>query len=159
MATSPTRTVLCAVPQVQADLKEATTADITTREVFRVDHIRKLARTFISKAMTWKPDVRLQMATGAPHGSAASTDVVVISPMKTAACVALDQAMATVVDATMMIMTVVATAAAIRATIHTRKPAAMSGDRAILLRLYASPAMAIGTEQLSTTTAIAVDRL
>src|SRR5882724_628640 len=158
MATSPTTTVLCAAPQVQADIREDITADITTRAAFRAAHIRKLARMFASRAMTWKPDARLRTVTGAAHGSAASTDAAVISSMMTAVCVALDQAMATVVDATTMI-TIAATAAAIRATIHIRRPAAMSGNTAIRLRQYVSHAMVIGTEQLSTTTAIAGDRL
>src|SRR6476619_2319637 len=108
--------------------------------------------------MTWKPRARRQVAAGALRGSAALTDAAAISPMTTALCAALDQAMATAVDATTMITTV-ATSAATRETIHTRRPAAMSGDTAIRSRRYASLVTAIGTRQLSTTTAIAVDRL
>src|SRR6202045_4407793 len=159
MATSPTKMVLCAAPRARAHIREATTADIPTREAFRVDHMRKPARTFISRAMTWKPDARLPMAIGAPLGSAASIGAAAILPMMTAACAARDRALATVAGAATMMTTIAAPAAGIREIIHTRRPAAMSGDRAIRLRLYASHAMAIGTEQLSTTIAIAVDRL
>src|SRR6476646_2777675 len=98
------------------------------------------------------------MVTGAPPALAALTDAAT-SPMTTASSVALDQAMATAGDGAMMTTTIAATWAAIRATIHTRKPAGMSGERAILWKLSASLAMAIGTERLLTTIAIAVGRL
>src|SRR6478609_4259598 len=147
---------LCAAMQIQEPTREATTAGITTREASPVDRIRKPARTCVSAAMTLKPRARRRVAAGALRGSAALTDAAAISPMTTALCAALDQAMATVAGAMTMITTV-ATSAATRETIHTRRLAAMSGDTATRSRRYASPVMAIGTRQLSMTIAIAVD--